>query len=411
MTGDGRSTVPLVARRGGQATPRGAAGRDRRRTRAARRATLAGATVLGAVVLFSWAWPGLEGRAARPWELVNFLAFIVRAFAFHIGIAALAFIAAAAMLRQWRLALTVLAPIAAFCALPEALWIVRPAWSGEAHAPEARRPDIIILSFNTHQGRLRTADLRAASLAHDADIVVAQEASATLFPQLREALMDAYPHAAHLGQDWLYGHAIFSRHPFAGDQRCMAFADPPPKPHPNRMRDGDMQQRIVVDVGGRPLIVQNLHMISPMNPTLVAEQARQFTGLIASLREDGMLGDHAPPLLMIGDFNATPRSEPHARLRSLGLREVHAAAGAGRGATWPANRSLIPRGLGVRLDNAFVNAALTPRFSRVLGGMGSDHRAILIGVDFAAASASPQPAPRDQPTSEEEHQPDAGAPP
>jgi endonuclease/exonuclease/phosphatase (EEP) superfamily protein YafD len=347
------------------------------------RCTIRAAALIGALlVVFAWSWPGLDARSTRPIEVVNFIAFVTRAFALYVGISMVALAIVAWLFRLRRLAVFVLVPISCFCLIPDAMPMLRSvaprAWTTAGRYPLGDRPDIIVLSHNTHQGRLDESKLRDAAIASDADIIVVQEASAEYFERLKGVLESTHPHWSHVGQDWLYGHAVFSRFPII-DERTMAFAVPPPVPHPNRMRDGDMQQRVTLGVAGRLLVIQNLHLISPMNPTLVAEQGRQFVGLLSSLRDDDLVSESAPPLLLIGDFNSTHRSLFHTQLRALGLTAAHPSAGAGPGGTWP---STMPRLLGFRLDHAFVNKRLIPRHSRVLDRMGSDHRGIVVGFDF-----------------------------
>lgn len=351
-----------------------------------------------ALIVFAWTWPSLEGRSSRAAEWAYYFAVLTRTFAFQLGVASCVLGVLALLLRRYLLVLLILLPLSLHGALPETLWMLRPSPIHDTlqakRTADARRPDLIVLSFNTHQGRFRAQELRDAVIEHDADVVVVQEISEESLLRLLVVLETTHPHWAHLEQDWLYGQAIFSKHPLVGAQRSLAFADPPPTPHPNRMRDGDRQQQVTILVDGKQLVIQNVHMISPMNPTLVAEQARQTTGMIELLSRDSLFTDDAPPLLIVGDFNATWRSPMHARLRKLGLKEAHALVGQGRGTTWPAHKPILDRVSSVRIDHAMMNRRLVPRFARALSSMGSDHRSIVVGLDFAPDPIQPAAAPQ-----------------
>jgi endonuclease/exonuclease/phosphatase (EEP) superfamily protein YafD len=356
-----------------------------------------GATGLLGTIVFAWSWPGLSDRVWWPFETLNYLVFTVRTLAFQLGLLTLVMLALAGLLRQRRLALLVLLPMAVFLLGPEVRWMLRGApaastvvaASSTAATPRnAGRPDVIVYSHNTYLGAIDPACVAEHARTHDADVVIVQECSQYAALRLRKALADTHPHFAHEPQSAVYGHAVISRLPFDEPPRCVSFAAEPLERHMFRMHSDDGQQRVVLRVGDRRLVIQNVHLVSPSDPAAVAEQDRQVLGIIDTLARDGLLGARADAAMLIGDFNATPRSITHARLRSAGLREAHATIGQGRGATWPARSQRVPVQLGVRIDNAFLNQAATPRFTRVLPGCGSDHRGILIGLDLTPAPAA-----------------------
>lgn len=341
-----------------------------------------------ATLAMGWLWPALEQRAFWAVEVLNYLAFAIRTLSFHLGIGVVGLIGCALVLRQWRVAAFVLVPMACFLLPPDALWLARAAPPAAAPAPAAgsdssdARPDVIVLSQNAFLGKVDVNAVAAAAREHDVDVVVVQEVHAGTMAKLRRVLGDDYPHSARESQSAVYGHAAFSRYPFVEASRSVRFVDPPRDPHPFRMNAGDGQQRIVIEIDERRLVIQNIHFVSPADPGTVAEQGRQVAGLIDTLGRESFLEEGAAPILLIGDFNSTPRSAAHAWLRGAGLREVHGAVGTRRGGTWPARSRWVPGFLAVRIDHAWVNGAVVPRLSRVIGSHGSDHRGIVVGLDL-----------------------------
>jgi endonuclease/exonuclease/phosphatase (EEP) superfamily protein YafD len=88
---------------------------------------------------------------------------------------------------------------------------------------------------------------------------------------------------------------------------------------------------------------------------------------------------HADPApIIVGDLNATL---DHSALRAAlgGCRSAAAGRRRGRQGTYPAG---LPRGFGIQIDHVLVPAAtLTTRFE-VLDLLGSDHRAVLVGLQL-----------------------------
>jgi len=83
---------------------------------------------------------------------------------------------------------------------------------------------------------------------------------------------------------------------------------------------------------------------------------------------------HAPPLVVLGDFNAT---SDHARFRALldsRLRDAHQARGRGLVRTWPALGPLPPL---LHLDHVLVSPDLAVLAVRERVIQGSDHLAVI----------------------------------
>jgi endonuclease/exonuclease/phosphatase (EEP) superfamily protein YafD len=119
----------------------------------------------------------------------------------------------------------------------------------------------------------------------------------------------------------------------------------------------------------------SVHLANPVGfPPPWRERRAQIRALTASLPETG-------PLLVVGDFNATPVWPAYRRLRSElkdGVAEWADRAGKRPAPTWT-YRGLTPPLL--RIDHAFTRG-LTVVDARTRSVRGSDHRALVMDLEF-----------------------------
>jgi endonuclease/exonuclease/phosphatase family metal-dependent hydrolase len=147
--------------------------------------------------------------------------------------------------------------------------------------------------------------------------------------------------AVHFGRT-LSGQAILSRFPIRGHVRNVL-----PRPPQPFYRDifylDRLAQVALVDLGGRPLVVINVHL-EAFNADTRKRQARRVNGLYRRLADRGI------PALLVGDFNSTLSSaetgasagpaDPTMQLlvKGTGLQAaVPPGAGGTSGATYPAS--------------------------------------------------------------------------
>ena len=121
---------------------------------------------------------------------------------------------------------------------------------------------------------------------------------------------------------------------------------------------------------GRAIRVFGVHATWPLAPRSAARRNEQFASLAREARATKEL-----PLVVVGDFNVSPFS-PHFKrlLADSGLRS--AADGFGWVPTWPS--FLLP--VGIQIDHALVNPAVTVKTFQRGSGDGSDHRPIIIDL-------------------------------
>ena len=311
------------------------------------------------------AGPGRDGGAvlAALWA-----AFMVRTFWFHIGLALLPVVAFARWSgsRRWALAGGLLLG-----------WTLLPAaWSWRPRAgPSTDGPTLCVMSMNLLVSNRDIAAVLGRIAEHDPDIVLFQEYTPETDRVLSAALAERYPHRIDAGRDDAFGQAIYSKLPFVG----------PPVLYPQGREasgggpagfvgSGDPQIRAVVDLDGREVVIQNVHFSPPVGAEYFRDQTRMLGWLGA------WAGAEVRPLIVGGDLNATPEC---ARVRAVlrgGLRDAHAEAGRGRGATWP-DRSLLRHAPGVRIDHLLFRGVECIG-SGVGRSTGSDHLPIIAKFRF-----------------------------
>lgn len=241
-----------------------------------------------------------------------------------------------------------------------------------------------IVTYNVHRclgtdGQLsprRIADIIASC---EPDIVALQELDVG---RLRTGGVDqAHAIASELGMqlhfhpalkvmEELYGDAILTAWP---SQLVKAGALPGSRRWPKLESRGALWASI--DLGGTELNVINTHL-GLTHPDRRVQ--------VETLLGPDWLGDPRcrDPVLLVGDFNATPRTRAYRRLTNR-LADAHALASQRPQATFPAYLPVL------RIDHVFVSRSLAVLESRVvreqLARVASDHLPLV--VDFAIATA------------------------
>jgi endonuclease/exonuclease/phosphatase (EEP) superfamily protein YafD len=162
---------------------------------------------------------------------------------------------------------------------------------------------------------------------------------------------------------------------------------------------------------GRPDCVATID-IDGIEVTIVVAHPRPQrvtrTGLLfafSSLRQMLHLGRYtieAPPAVLLGDFNMTPRHPGYRRLRRLGLRDAWAERSEGRGLTFPtrigytrwsgkhlARQKVVPV---VRFDYIWCTAEITILEAWIGPDTGSDHAPVLARVRLPSICPALPPA-------------------
>lgn len=239
-----------------------------------------------------------------------------------------------------------------------------PAWRAPAIAAPAgcATERLTISAANLLIGNRRIAEIEAALLAEDADIVVTLETSEAFHAGARE-LQAAYPHRAERLRtiSRTYGAVIWSQRPVLRARADVGSARAP------------IHALGAVRVGASELGLAALHFSWPV----LGPQERQ----IASL--DALLADLPERRVLIGDFNAAPWS--------YALLDVERRSGTqivgGLRRTWrgryptPAPLPPLPELIGHQIDHALVSDDVGVVSMTTFDVPGSDHEGVTVVIE------------------------------
>ena len=255
--------------------------------------------------------------------------------------------------REWRAAVLAMVVVAVNLAVVAPDLALSPTRSARA----AEAADLRLATLNVNW---RNQDLRGVVdfvTAEAPDVIAFQEVTPWWESVLVEALGADYPYRRRVEGSGVHGVAIFSRLP-------LEFA--PPRGEP------DMPvNQAMLEVGGRSVTVIAVHLWRPGLPPRSRRQLEQVDEVVRRVRA-------AAPgsgVVVLGDFNATPWSEPYRRLAD--------GAGLTRGGTqplftWPAD--LPP--LYIPIDHVLVSGGLEVSAKWTGSDVGSDHLAQVAEIRF-----------------------------
>lgn len=249
--------------------------------------------------------------------------------------------------RHWRSAGLACAALALQCAVLQPSLFPARAASGVAASVE-------VLFSNVYWNNERLEELAAEIVRLDTDIVVLAEIDQRT-SVLLDDLADAYPFRVDCLAHWSCDSAILSRLPILADlsdwrgDRWIATS----------------AARFDTPLG--PLAVAGVHLDQPLPPQRLWRQERQVAGLA------DMLAPIDDPLLLVGDFNASPWARVMQRLAAASGLEI----AWGIEGTWPAT---LPWPMRIAIDHALTGRGLALLHREVVRLPGTDHKALKLRV-------------------------------
>ena len=252
--------------------------------------------------------------------------------------------------------------IATLLFLPTIVMLI--VWYGAFFIPRAQSapndaPTLSVMTYNIWIGDFdHLADKAEMLLASDVDIIAVQEIDTDSAEYLADALAEAYPYQAvhHFPLSSL-GQGVFSRYPILDDEFWRLYRG---------------QQRVTVDVNGIDVVIYNLRGHPPLRADRVEGRTREVTSWLERFEAE----DANTPMLIVGDFNMTDRSDDYWRIVEHYHDAFHEV---GFGFGWTFNGTFpIPL---LRIDYVFHNDAVQALTARVLvNSGGSDHNPLVVEV-------------------------------
>jgi endonuclease/exonuclease/phosphatase (EEP) superfamily protein YafD len=183
------------------------------------------------------------------------------------------------------------------------------------------------------------------------EIVFISEVRADLVALLQSELAESYPHLHAEPSRFTLGIAFLSRQPFQAVETVTVAGS-------TRRR----YLRAVLDWHGQPITVVGIHPLPPMNGEWAASRNHEIQLMSAVAQQT------TQPLILLGDLNASPWSQPMTDLMAQsGLR--YAAKGYGIGLTWRLGGVL----LGAPIDHILISPEWSVLDYTESGDIRSDH--------------------------------------
>ena len=231
------------------------------------------------------------------------------------------------------------------------VWHLAPYYVCRASAPAVGQP-LRVLSFNVLSDNTRYADTLHWVQATDPDIAFFAEIT-PLWEAGLAPLKATMPYCIKQAEINNFGFAVFSKFPILGHSLV-----------PSRAIGVAMVQ-MTVEIDGRQLVFVGVHPPSPISASYAQGRDAALKDLATRLRQEPL------PVIVAGDFNATPWSHGMQPLAEAGLRDT--MLGRGFSATW---RRTLPI-LAVPIDQILLGGPIGTQARWTGPELGSDHRAVV----------------------------------
>ena len=189
------------------------------------------------------------------------------------------------------------------------------------------------------------------------DIVMLTEAEPELMVALNRSVSELYPYILDESVAGTFGLALLSQHPFL-------LAETVPMLETSTSRWQRHFLRAEIEWQGSPVTIYGAHPLPPLSSRWAAWRNTELK-LIQSI-----LANDSTPLILLGDFNASPWAYPMRRLIT-GTNLHHAARGFGIGPTW---YYLL---FGAPLDHILVSSTWSALLYDINDDIGSDHYPVM----------------------------------
>lgn len=291
---------------------------------------------------------------ARSWWVLEILTHLR---AYYVAFALL--LVAIALLRRQFMA----ACVAVVCGAVHASWLLPLFLSPSVAASDIAGRDIRLATINMYMLNETPERVIAALDQYQPDIVSLQETT-PWWPEAPAEVLDAYPYQAPLAWDLGRSVTLISRYPIVDHQMW---------------NGGGLRLQfpvLTLDVEGQKITVIAVHPPHPLRPMFVGPRANYWANMIEAI------GQVSGPVVLLGDFNATPFSPLFQDLLdATGLR--NAADGFGYMPTWPDRAGL----LGIPIDHVLLSPEFGVVAVEVGPEVGSDHAPLFVDVRLAGRAA------------------------
>jgi len=230
-------------------------------------------------------------------------------------------------------------------------WRLAPYFLPHDDGPSLPRP-LRVLSFNVLFTNTRYADTLRWVQQTDPDIAFFPEVT-SLWADGLSPLKARMPHCILRPQSHNFGFALFSKYPIVGHVLV-----------PSAVLGISMVQ-VTLDLHGQQMVFFGMHPPSPLSADFSQARDDAFADLTTRLKNE------TRPVIVAGDFNATPWSHSARPLLEAGLRD--SMLGRGFSATWQHHIPL----LAIPIDRILLGGPIVTQARWTGPDLGSDHRPVV----------------------------------
>jgi endonuclease/exonuclease/phosphatase (EEP) superfamily protein YafD len=201
------------------------------------------------------------------------------------------------------------------------------------------------------------------------DVVMLTEAEPALMIAVEQSVADLYPYVLDDSMRGTLGLALLSRQPFV-TAAVVPLTD-----------DGRRRRRLLraeIEWHGERVILYGAHPLPPLSGRLADRRDTEIATIQAMIAED------RDPLILLGDFNASPWAVPMRQLLAEPNLQ-HAAQGFGIYPTWYYRRAFF----GAPLDHILISPHWDVIAYQTNGDIGSDHHPVLADLAVKTLLSSP----------------------
>jgi endonuclease/exonuclease/phosphatase (EEP) superfamily protein YafD len=233
-------------------------------------------------------------------------------------------------------------------------------WLYTADDPPAHAVTLHVMTSNLRLGEADPHSVVDAVRRHSVDVLMLEELTQPEQDALIAAGLDELlPHHSSVPDGGGYGTGLWSRFPMTDVH------------HPGQFTFGFVTARLAVPGVARPVQAVALHASGPVpDASLWQKDMRGFAKFLPTLAVDR-------PMIVGGDFNATPDTVQFRDVLDAGFRDAADQAGAGYTRTYPANRSFPPL---IAIDHLLTRGGPVATDVRTISIKRSDHRALLASI-------------------------------
>ncbi len=224
-------------------------------------------------------------------------------------------------------------------------------------APTGRTERLRVVSFNVLSSNPHHAEAVAWVRQTCPDLAYFPEVTAAWAADL-EPLKATLPHCLVFPREDNFGWALFSKYPILEHELVAS-----------RFLEVAMV-RVVVEIAGRRVVFCGVHPLLPGSPAFAADRDAVLQQVAELARRE------TGPVIVAGDFNATPWSHAMRPLVAAGLRDTQ--LGRGFSATWQRNIPIFA----IPIDHILLGGAIAATARWTGPELGSDHHPIVADLRF-----------------------------